>query len=412
MAGLLDFIGNMGATPPSYMEGLLGADQMEKLKGQATTTGLANMVLGYLAAPKNQNLGLGRILGGAAQAGMQGAQGVYTGALDDWQTQQKIEAAQKAKDQEVLQQQAISKLSQTNPEIGNVLRAYPQAAPSVLSEIYKPKVAKETGKPLTSNDVAALKSKGINLDITQGQQYQLKADGTIDLINTNPTGSSGTELDKLVSARQKLITLNPNDPNIKLYDAAIKKQTEFAPQQILNVNNQGESEYQKTFGKGLADQDVAVISTGRAAPDQIAIARRIKDTLKQNPITGAGAGMLQQANNILSTAGLIDPKSGVTTQALVSDLSKVTLQNIKSSGLGAGQGFTDNDLKFLNNAMSGSIEWNAANILRVADLNERAGLKAIDKYNALSKRFKPEQQQMYGLTPIPSQLVIPKPTFR
>ena len=95
MAGLLDFLGNMGATPPSYMEGLLGADQMEKLKGQATSTGLANMVLGYLAAPKNQNLGLGRILGGAVQAGMQGAQGVYSGAMSDYETQQKINEMKK-----------------------------------------------------------------------------------------------------------------------------------------------------------------------------------------------------------------------------------------------------------------------------------------------------------------------------
>jgi hypothetical protein len=73
------------------MEGLLGADQMEKLKGQATSTGLANMVLGYLAAPKNQNLGLGRILGGALQSGMQGAQGVYSGALGDYETKQKLD---------------------------------------------------------------------------------------------------------------------------------------------------------------------------------------------------------------------------------------------------------------------------------------------------------------------------------
>ena len=78
--GLLDYLSGFGTTPPEYMGGLLGQDAVDKLKGRAATTGIANAVLGYLAAPKNQNLGLGRIIGQSLQAGMQGAQGVYDNA--------------------------------------------------------------------------------------------------------------------------------------------------------------------------------------------------------------------------------------------------------------------------------------------------------------------------------------------
>jgi hypothetical protein len=44
-----------------------------------------------------------------------------------------------------------------------------------------------------------------------------------------------TELDKLYAARDKIATTNPNDPKLKTYDAAIQKQTQFAPpMQVLN----------------------------------------------------------------------------------------------------------------------------------------------------------------------------------
>lgn len=44
-----------------------------------------------------------------------------------------------------------------------------------------------------------------------------------------------TELDKLYAARDKIATTNPNDPKLKIYDAAIQKQTQFAPPvQVLN----------------------------------------------------------------------------------------------------------------------------------------------------------------------------------
>jgi len=89
--GLLDLLGGLGTTPPAYLEGLLGAQPVEDLRKRSIGTGIANALIGYLATPKNQNLGLGRILANTAQAGMQGAQGVYSGAVEDYQTKAKID---------------------------------------------------------------------------------------------------------------------------------------------------------------------------------------------------------------------------------------------------------------------------------------------------------------------------------
>ena len=95
--GLLDYLSGFGSTPPEYLGGLLGQEAVDKLKGRAATTGIANAVLGYLATPKNQNLGLGRIIGQSLQAGMTGAQGVYDNAVQDYQTKAKIDEMNRQK---------------------------------------------------------------------------------------------------------------------------------------------------------------------------------------------------------------------------------------------------------------------------------------------------------------------------
>lgn len=95
--GLLDLLGGLGTTPPAYLEGLLGAQPTEDLRKRSIGTGIANALIGYLATPKNQNLGLGRILANTAQAGMQGAQGVYSSAVEDYQTNAKIEEMKRKK---------------------------------------------------------------------------------------------------------------------------------------------------------------------------------------------------------------------------------------------------------------------------------------------------------------------------
>lgn len=95
--GLLDYLSGFGSSAPDYMEGLLGQDATDRLKTRAGTTGIANAVLGYLAAPKNQNLGLGRIIGQSLQAGMTGAQGVYDNAVQDYQTKAKIDEMNRQK---------------------------------------------------------------------------------------------------------------------------------------------------------------------------------------------------------------------------------------------------------------------------------------------------------------------------
>jgi hypothetical protein len=93
--GLLD---NLFMTQtPDYLTSLLGDTGVQDLNKKALTSGIVNTLIGYAAAPKNQRLGLGRILAGAYQQGMTGAQGTVDKATQDYINAQKIgELKQKA----------------------------------------------------------------------------------------------------------------------------------------------------------------------------------------------------------------------------------------------------------------------------------------------------------------------------
>ena len=73
----------------------------------------------------------------------------------------------------------------------------------------------------------------------------------------------------------------------------------------------------------------------------------------------------------LETIGMVGEGKAADTQTLISGLSKLTLAGVKTSGLGAGNGFTDKDREFLSSAISGTIDSTPSNLRRVADLSER-----------------------------------------
>jgi hypothetical protein len=206
--------------------------------------------------PKNQNLGLGRILAGTAQAGMQGAQGVYDTATADYMQAQKIEEMQRAKEQRAAQQEAINQVAQSNPQLGQVLKAYPQAAAGVLEKMYTQKEAKpretafapngqlvfkDTGDPVTQTSFAApvkpneppssiqeyeyAKKQGYGGSFKQFQEELKKAGATsINMPSESErtagflTGRLQTGIDQIT----KIITKNPNAASPKLGAEAVR----------------------------------------------------------------------------------------------------------------------------------------------------------------------------------------------
>lgn len=175
-------------------------------------------------------------------------------------------------------------------------------------------------------------------------------------------------------------------PNIAYQEYSKKAAKAGAPSTVVNVST--DKKYGEIFGTKLAEQDAAAIDAAKSAPDRIQSARRVKELLDKNPITGTGATWRLNAYKALSTAGLVNSDSVKNTEDLVSELSSQTLDAIKTSGLGSGQGFTDKDRQFLQDAKSGRIEINPGTLRRIADLNEKAALRTIEKGNSVIKSLK------------------------
>jgi len=180
-------------------------------------------------------------------------------------------------------------------------------------------------------------------------------------------------------------------PNQPLIDArkAIGKAS------ATNVNNNvsmagPENAYNKHIGEGLAKESLSQVEAAKAAPEAIRVAQGIKSAIKNGAITGTGADVRLSMQKALETAGIIGEGKAATTQELMSGVSKLTLQGVRTSGLGAGNGFTDKDLAFLQSAISGSISDTPANLNRVADIAERVARVNHAKGSAILKRWSNE----------------------
>ena len=217
--GFAGLLGNVfGTTPPAYMEGLLGQQATEDLRKRSIGTGIANALLGYAAMPKNRDLGLGRILAGAAQAGIGGARGVYDNAKTDYLQGQAIAEAKRKQEQDAALQGMIGRIADPNEKLLAQLAPKEYVA-SKVKPVESP-FAKPNLKDFTHESV----------------QIFNKTRNPADLRLANNTESM--KLSNLIAIRDKMIAENPNNPNIKYYTDAIQKESTFAPAPLtkLDVN--------------------------------------------------------------------------------------------------------------------------------------------------------------------------------
>ena len=132
----------------------------------------------------------------------------------------------------------------------------------------------------------------------------------------------------------------------------------------------------------------------------------MRDLLRKNPITGTAAETRLGLERALATAGFGKGDRATVTENLAAELGKTTLAAIRTSGLGSGQGFTDNDRKFLERAAAGNIELTQENLEYLAELNERAGRARIQQSNRVRGRLR-KLPQFQGLPDMFPDIVAP-----
>jgi hypothetical protein len=134
---------------------------------------------------------------------------------------QKFDEIFRQNQQRKLEDAALTELEATNPEAARLARAFPNARNELVASLVKP----QKSFSILTDDQA----KAYGLKIDRGQKYQVTSNGFQEIAGQEVKEGAATQLDKLIAARDKLIASDPTSPNIKLYDAAIKKETEFAP---------------------------------------------------------------------------------------------------------------------------------------------------------------------------------------
>jgi hypothetical protein len=149
-----------------------------------------------------------------------------------------------------------------------------------------------------------------------------------------------------------------------------------------NVNVSTEKKYGERFGGLIADQDAAKFSAAESAPNAAATADRVLDLIGTGKvITGTGANVRLQLAKALNLAGGTDSEKIKNTEVLVSSLAETTLGAIKSSNLGAGQGFTNADRDFLEKAKAGQLTYDSGSLAELARLARLAAEKSAESWN-------------------------------
>lgn len=166
----------------------------------------------------------------------------------------------------------------------------------------------------------------------------------------------------------------------------------------------GENQYGATFGGGMAKDDLALRAAAGAAGDIITNANNTERLLQSgNVITGVGANAKLNVlafGQALGATGRTTDELIANTQQLQQQRSTAVLQQIKSSGLGTGQGFTDKDLKFLQDSAAGRITLSKETIQRQIEVERNAARALAEKWNKRLGELPQAVVKPMGLSPV------------
>ena len=173
-----------------------------------------------------------------------------------------------------------------------------------------------------------------------------------------------------------------------------------------NISLSTEKTYSGKFANAIAESDASKLAAAEGAPAAAANADRILDLLSTgNVITGTGANVRLQMAKALNLAGGTDSEKIANTEVLLSSLAETTMGAIKSSNLGAGQGFTNADRDFLEKAKAGQITYDAKSLGRLAELSRKAAEKSAEIWNTRVKQIPKSALEGTGINTEP--VVVP-----
>ena len=171
-----------------------------------------------------------------------------------------------------------------------------------------------------------------------------------------------------------------------------------------NVSVSTEKSYGGALAGKVAEQDAAKFDAANAAPGVIQTIQATRNLLDTgNVITGIGAQQrldLARVGQLLGVGGKDANERVANTQQLFANRAQATLDSIRSSGLGAGQGFSNKDREFLENARLGNITYDPTALRRQLDIEERVARATVTSWNNRIKNIPQDARGTLGLNEV------------
>jgi hypothetical protein len=165
-----------------------------------------------------------------------------------------------------------------------------------------------------------------------------------------------------------------------------------------------EKSYGSAFGQGLAKNDLDLYDTAQRAPEVLNNVLSTKKLLDSgNVYTGFGANAKLDLARVGTALGVVGKETAdkvANTQQLFSNRAQATLDSIKSSGLGSGQGFSNKDREFLEAAKLGNITYDRETLNRQLLIEEKVARAAANKWNTRYKSIPKSAIDPTGINPV------------
>jgi hypothetical protein len=233
---------------------------------------------------------------------------------------------------------------------------------------------------------------------------------TRDLFGTGgytPVATGAAELPDAVDAAVAFLGLQGKDPKnwTAQERAAVEaKALDYKRSGAINLAVNTEKSYGGEFGQGLAKNDVSLYQTATKAPQVLQTVKDTKALLDSGKvITGFGANQrldIARLGSALNIGGKDTKEVVANTQQLFANRAQATLDSIRESGLGAGQGFSNADRDFLEKAKMGGIVYDKASLQRQLDIEERVARASANKWNDRIKSIPESATKPTGVGPV------------
>jgi hypothetical protein len=355
-------LGNVFSGGGNYLDEYLTPEQRAAMQRNAMLA--ASAALLKAGGESTRRIGIGEALGEALQAGQGGYEKAQTGALTQMALRQKLDEAKRAKALQeriagVFAPQTAMPGAAPMPEVDTGVPPLPTAGAAMPP-------AQGMAMPMNANVAKAnqyrqaAKMLEDNGQLEKAMQYQKFA---MDL--DPPTTATGTALSKLIAERA---ALPAGSPLIKPYDAAIEKESQFAPTApragtLLSqlqaelagatdprIKQQIEARIQKEINN--APPQTVILNEGKQGFENV---MKIGAAFKGEPIYKEYQGMqtaFNQVNTALNQETPIGDLAGATKMMKLMDEGSVVRETELALAMAAA-GRMDLLKNYLNQAMTG-----------------------------------------------------------